>query len=97
MNDATLNGFRQIADAMGCGQDKTWAIVTEQTTTSGEKKAFVKAFGYTRKGAEGAAIFYQGGRAVREQAVLAGHAVHCYCASLADGSCDFCTGTRRPQ
>jgi hypothetical protein len=65
MNDATLQGFRQMADAMGCGKNKDWAICIRRNG-----RLLVQAFGYSQADAERCAKYYKGGEAVHESVVL---------------------------
>ena len=66
MNDATLNEFRQIADAMGCGKDKTWTICRRYLDHSGHEQFSIVAFGYGKEEAERCAKYYKGGFAQQE-------------------------------
>lgn len=70
MNDATLQHFRNLADAMGCGQNKDWTICVRHTMTDGSERLLVKAFGYTKERAEDGAKYYRGGIAVHESELL---------------------------
>lgn len=61
MNDAQLQGFRDIADAMTAGQDKTWQWVGQHMSQ--------RMFGITKERAEAYAARH-GGTASKMREVL---------------------------
>ena len=70
MNDATLQSFRDIAEAMGCGQDKTWAICRRYLDTSGHEVFGIVQFGCTKEQAEKYATYYKGGLVMPEKEAM---------------------------
>ena len=69
MNDAVLNNFQMIADAMIGDQDTSWAVCARKDI-GGVEFVSVIAFGYTRDRAERAAKCYAGGFAAKTDDVL---------------------------
>lgn len=63
MNDATLNQFRAIADAMNVAK-QDWTICRRING-----RLFVQAFGYTQERAERGAKNYKDGVAVHESEI----------------------------
>lgn len=66
MNDATLQHFRDLADAMGCNQPRYTVLQLSQFT--GKESPVV--FGLTREKAENAAKFYERSRVVTDEEAL---------------------------